>query len=395
MADPAGGPHRRTERVDHVVVGLGALGSATAYQLAARGADVVGLERFGLGHHRGASHDSSRILRHSYHTPGYVRLTLSAYDDWRDLEHASGETLVTTVGGLDLFAPGCAIPAEDYLWSMTEVGVAFDVLSARGASRRWPHFRLPEGTLVLHQPDAAVVPAARGTAVMQRLAAEHGARLRDHCPVLEVADLGDRGVAVLTADTRYVCRRLVVCADAWTNQVLAGLGWQIPLTVLLQQVTYFRPPDPAGFAPGVMPLWIWMDDPSFYGFPCYGEPTVKLAEDCGGVPVDPDTRGFDPDPAGLSRLTRFAARLLPGSGPPERSVTCLYTLTPDRDFVLGAVPGHPAVLVGLGAAHGFKFAPTFGRLLADLAQGHTSGLDGFRLDRPALTAADQPASWLV
>ena len=385
------------EQVEYVVVGLGALGSATAYELADRGADVVGLERFELGHHRGASHDTSRILRHSYHTADYVRLTIEAYEDWERVERASGEHLVNTVGGLDLFPPGCAISADDYVTSMTEVGVRFDVLDTATVHERWPQFRLPPGTMALHQADAAIVPAARGTATMQRLAADRGAVLRCSCPVVRVDDLGGGGLEVRTRDAVYRCRRLVVCADAWTNQVLDGLDFRMPLTVMQQQVTYFRPPEPALFEPGTMPLWIWMDEPSFYGFPCYGEPTVKLAEDCGGPTVDPDLRSFEPDPDRLSLLQRFAAEILPDSGPPVRSVTCLYTLTPDRDFVLGPVPGHEAVLVGLGAAHGFKFAPTFGRVLADLAaSGATStDVEVFRADRSALTDDRRPVSWLV
>jgi sarcosine oxidase len=386
-----------SERVEYVVVGLGALGSATAYELASRGAEVTGLERFELGHHRGASHDTSRILRHSYHTPGYVRLTFDAYADWRRLEQRSGETLVTTVGGLDLFPPGGAIPADDYVSSMTSAGVDFDVLDAAATQERWPQFRLPAGTSALHQADAAIVPAARGTAVLQRQARRHGAVLRDSCPVRSVRDLASAGVEVVTDDVTYRCRRLVVCADAWTNEVLAGLGWKVPLTVMRQQVTYFRPADPSAFEPGRMPLWIWMDDPSFYGFPCFGEPTVKMAEDCGGAEVDPDHRSFEVDFAKLSLLRAFAARVLPGSGAPVRSVTCLYTLTPDRDFVIGPVPGHESVVVGLGAAHGFKFAPTFGRLLADLATMGSTPVDiePFRPERPALTESDHPVSWLV
>src|SRR3954470_986867 len=116
--------------VDYVVVGLGALGSAAAWHLAARGASVLGLEQFELGHARGASHDTSRILRHSYHTPAYVRLTQEAYDDWARLEEASGETLVTVVGGLDLFPPGCMIAPEDYVVSLREVGIGFESLSS-------------------------------------------------------------------------------------------------------------------------------------------------------------------------------------------------------------------------------------------------------------------------
>jgi sarcosine oxidase len=97
------------------------------------------------------------------------------------------------------------------------------------------------------------------------------------------------------------------------------------------------------------------------------------------------------------RLARHVRSLLPASGSPVRSVRCQYTLTPDRDFVLSAVPGHPSVVVGLGAAHGFKFAPTFGRLLADLAvDGRTStDLTPFRMDRPGLTDPAYRAHWLV
>jgi sarcosine oxidase len=386
-----------TEAYEYVVVGLGALGSAAAYQLARRGERVLGLEQFALGHVRGASHDTSRILRHSYHTPGYVALTFDAYDDWAALEVDSGERLVTQVGGLDLFPPDPAIPMADYTASMAACGVPFDELDRDQVSERWPQLSLPEGTVAVHQPRAAIVPAARGTQVMQQRASAYGAVLRDQSPVTAVRDRGADGLEVEAGGRTYRCRRLVVCGDAWTNQVLAGLGHQVPLTVTLEQVTYFRPERPERFAPDRLPLWLWMDDPCYYGFPCYGEATVKAAEDCGGPEVTADERSYDPDPAMQQRLADFMAGTLPGSGPPVRSVRCLYTLVPDRDFVLGPVPGHEAVLVGMGAAHGFKFAPTFGRLLADLAVEGATGADvtPFRMDRPGLTDASYSTHWLV
>jgi sarcosine oxidase len=386
------------EQVDYVVVGLGALGSAAAWQLARRGHSVVGLDRFALGHDRGASHDTSRILRHSYHTPAYVELTLEAYADWADLEDASGESLVTTTGGLDLFPPDPAIAASDYLASMDAVGIEYAVLDADEVTRRWPAFRLPEGTLALHQADAAIVPAARGTAAMQAQARRHGAELRGESAVLGLVDHGDAGIEVETAAGTVTARGVVVTADAWTNDVLGHLGVRVPLEVTWEQVTYFAPSEPARFAPEAMPLWIWMDDPSFYGFPTYGERTVKAAQDCGGPTVDPDDRGETVTDAGmLERLSGFMADVLPGSGEPIRSKRCLYTLTPDRDFVLAPVPGHENVVVGMGAAHGFKFAPTFGRLLADLVTTGATATDvsPFRLDREALTDPGYVASWLV
>ena len=174
---------------------------------------------------------------------------------------------------------------------------------------------------------------------------------------------------------------------------------QVPLEVTLEQVTYFRPERPDDFAPGRLPLWIWMDDPSYYGFPYYGEPTVKAAQDCGGPTVDPDDR----DRPSATRRCRpgsptTCARMLPGSGAPVRSLRCQYTLTPDRDFVLVAGPRAPG-----GAWSGWvpRTASSSRRRSAGCSPtssstgGTTTDLSPFRLDRPALTDPDYPAHWLV
>ena len=125
---------------------LGGLGRRTAWQLARRGCDVVCSRSSSFGHTRGASHDTSRILRRSYHTPAYVRLANEAYDDWARLEQASGETLVTTTGGLDLFPPGAAIPLADYTTSLRVEQVPFELLTAAEITQRWPAMAVPEGT---------------------------------------------------------------------------------------------------------------------------------------------------------------------------------------------------------------------------------------------------------
>jgi sarcosine oxidase len=388
-------------RADVVVVGLGALGSAAAWHLARRGVSVVGVEQFALGHVRGASHDTSRILRRSYHTPGYVRLADAAYGAWADLSDAVGEALVTTTGGVDLFPPGAAIGPDAYLSSLSAAGVAHERLSGAETRDRWPALRVPDGTLVVAQPDTGIVPAARGVAAMQRAATRAGALLLYGT---EVTGLAERAGAVdvrLADGSTCSAGTVVLTADAWTNDLLAHLEVRLPLTVTQEQVTYFAPTDPDAFAPGRCPVWIWMDDPSFYGFPTYPAADtggwVKAAQDCGGRPTTAASRSFDPDPGAADRLAAFVAGLLPGSGPAVRTVTCLYTLTPDRDFVLDSVPGHPRVLVGLGAGHGFKFAPLLGRVLADLATlgGTDVDIAPFAADRAALTGSGPPVSWLV
>jgi sarcosine oxidase len=383
-----------TREVEYTVVGLGGLGSGTAYQLARRGAEVVALEQFELGHERGASHDSSRILRHSYHAPFYVALTFDAYDEWHTLEQSTRQELTVRVGGLDLFPADTVTPHDDYTQSLEAWNVPYELLDVAAMRERYPQFVLPEGTTGLYQERGSIAAAAKGVAAMQAEARRLGAEIRDNAPVLGLRDLGDAGVEVHTADETYLSRRVIVCADAWTNQVLSGLDWSVPLTTTLEQVTYFQPERPERFEQGTMPVWIWMDDPCFYGFPTYGEPTIKMAEDCGGAEVTGDDRPFEPDAERLRRLADFVARTIPDAGPPIRSKTCLYTLTHDRDFLLGPVPGHEAVLVGQGAGHAFKFSPAIGRVLADLAVDGSTAADiaAFTLDRPGI-AEDAPQVW--
>jgi sarcosine oxidase len=143
-----------------------------------------------------------------------------------------------------------------------------------------------------------------------------------------------------------------------------------------------------------------MDDPSFYGFPTYGEAGPKAAEDVGGDEVTPATRTYDRNEVGFARLTDFLGRHLPGHlGPEIATKTCLYTLTPDRDFVVDRLPDHPGVLVALGAAHAYKFASVLGRVLAELAaDGATASageIERFRIDRPILLESNPVTSFLV
>lgn len=381
---------------DVAVVGLGALGSSTVWHAASLGLRVVGVEAFEFGHDRGASHDTSRIIRHSYHTPAYVDLTFGAYDDWARLEEETGERFVTVTGGLDLYPPGAVIPMDDYTSSMDARDVAYDVLQADAVSERWPAFTLPEGTVAVYQNRTGIVPAAKGTAAMAQRAQDIGAVLHYDTRVEAIVPGAD-GADVVTADGVISAARVIVTADAWTAGLLAPLGVDLPLTVTEEQVTYFAPDRPADFSADVFPVWIWMDEPSYYGFPTYGEQTVKAAQDCGGPVVTADDRSGEPDSAMQERLSEFMGRVIPGSGAPVRSKRCLYTLTPDRDFVVDRLPEHPSVTVGLAAGHGFKFAAVFGRLLTDVAITGESRYDlsAFRLDRPALTDPSYVANWMV
>ncbi|MCI0345659.1 MAG: N-methyl-L-tryptophan oxidase [Chloroflexi bacterium] len=386
---------------DAIVVGLGGFGSAAAYWLARRvGSRALGLERFELGHDRGASADHSRIIRLSYHRPDYVRLARRAYTTWAELEADSATRVVTVTGGLDLFPPGAAIAEADYTSSMTAEDVPFERLDAAAAMRRFPPWRLDDGTTVLHQADAGIADPYMANAAHQRRARELGATLLDETRVTKLSDAGGEIEVVTEAGTTHRAGHVVVAADAWTNDLLASFDRRLPLTVTREQVTYFDAARPGEFQPERFPIWIWMDDPSFYGFPAYGEPGPKAAQDVGGRETTADGRDFEPDRDAHKRLTRFLDRHLPRmAGRELLTKTCLYTLTPDRDFVVDRLPDVPNVTLLLGAAHGFKYASVLGRIAAELALDGTTpsaaDIAAFRIDRPELTARQPVHRFLV
>ena len=386
---------------DLAIVGLGGIGSATAFFAARGGRRVLGLERFDLGGHvRGASHDHSRIIRRSYHTEHYVRLTAEAYSAWREVEAASGERCIWTTGGVDLFPAGAAIDPASYITAMEGAGVPFEAMDGAEARRRWPALWVADEVLALYQAETGLVSPDRAVPLLQKLAGAHGADLREGCTVRELRPRSF-GVELVVDGLDHPLRAasVVLAADAWTNELLSGLGVRLPLTVLQEQVSYYQVDDPTPFAMGRLPVWIWMDEPSYYGFPGFGRDGVKIAQDCGGAEVTADGRSFEPDPAILARTDGFGRALFGGRlGPVVHTATCLYTLTPDRDFVLDRLPDHPAVLVAQGAAHGFKFAAWFGRTLAALAAGDEDGPDDlapFAIDRAALREPTGATAWLV
>jgi sarcosine oxidase len=385
---------------DVIVVGLGAIGSASAYWASARlGTRVLGLERFELGHANGASADHSRIIRLSYHRPDYVRLAKRAYATWADVEAEAGVRIVTVTGGLDLWPAQPAIARADYTDSLTTEGVTFELLDAAEVMRRWPQWRLGDDVTAMWQANGGLADPFKGNAAHRDLAIRRGAALHAATPVTAIRERG--GAYEVDADgVTHAAGRVIIAADAWTNDLLASFDRRLPLTVTREQVTYFACPDPAAFAPDRFPVWIWMDDPSFYGFPTYGEAGPKAAQDCGGQPTSPDARSHEPDEAAFERVRGFLDRHLPGAlGPPILTRTCLYTLTPDRDFVVDRLPDAPGVLVALGAAHGFKYASVLGRILVELALDDetpsAAELGAFAIDRPVLLEGHPATNWLV
>ena len=359
-----------------VVIGAGVMGSATARSLAERGVDTLLLEQFDLGHARGSSHGPTRIFRLSYPIADYTRLAQQALQSWRALEAAAGERLLVTTGGLDV-----GPQARDCRASLEQAGEPFEWLSADEATERFPAISFADDGDILYQPDAGVCLADRTVAALVRVARQHGAVVRDGTKVERVEPTDD-GVRVRTPSGEISARVAVLTAGAWAPQLLDAAGMPSPtLTPILQRIAYFAAPDD-------LPTFIDWSGPelSWYALPSAGEaPGMKVGQHVGGVAVDPDEGPFEVDQELIAMLAEYVRRRFPGADPKAvHTETCLYTMTPDEDFIIDRVG--PVVIGSPCSGHGFKFAPLIGELLAGLATGARTNIPDprFTLTRSAL-----------
>ncbi len=369
---------RMVEEFDAIVVGGGGMGTAAARSLAARGRDTLLLERFTLGHANGSSGGPTRIFRLTYHDPDYVRMARHALRSWIELEDEAGEPLMINTAGLDVGAGGRS-SAE----ALSAAGETYEYLAPEAVRERWPALRFPSEAEIFVQEDGGVCRAERAVLAQARLAAERGATIREGTVVERLEAAGD-GVEVLTAGGDVARAPVaVVTAGPWARGLLTGAGMDLPLVPSFEQVTYFEMDEPTSL-PTVID---WDEDPVHtpYWVPDPAAPGhFKIALHMSGPTADPDARSFDPDPVRADLVERYAADHVTGYRPTGRTDTCLYTNTPDEDFVIDRVG--PIVIGSPCSGHGFKFVPFIGEQLARLAVGEAPQVDltRFAAGRPAL-----------
>lgn len=368
------------------------MGSATAWMLAQRGQKVLLLEQFTVGHARGSSHGGSRIVRYAHPEMEYAALMPHIFSLWRELEAQSGESLMELCGGL-------YIGAQDDPWlagteaAMSALGMGSERLSAAELRTRYPQFLLDDGHVALYQEHSGILAASKCVAAMVRLAVAQGAKCRENAQVTDIAptDGGFRVEWLHDGHKRHAfAARVVVTAGPWAAQMLEPLlDRSLPLAVTQQQVAYFRVDDTELWSPDRCPVYIFAADPHVYGFPIYEQPgQIKVAQELFDTITDPNeprrvlTENVD-------TLSAVIARRFRGVDPePVEVVPCLYTETPNRDFIIDRHPEHPGLIFAAGfSGRGFKFTAGIGELLADLATSdmapaeHPRWLHWWALDR--------------
>lgn len=374
---------------DVIVAGLGAMGSAVAFHLAARGRRVLGLDRFQPPHEQGSSHGLSRIIREAYFEhPLYVPLIQRAYDLWADLEQESGQAILTPTGGLMIGRPD-GVLVGGAARSAREHHLAHRLLNAAELRRDFPMFAPAADMGGVWEPRAGILCPEVAIRAHLAQAARHGAELRFHEPVLHWATDGD-GVRVVTAAGEYHAARLVLSAGAWLNSLLPAAP--LPLQIERQVLYWFTPATRTDeFAPARCPISIWEYAPQqfFYTFPDQGE-GVKVALHHQGEATTAEAVRRDVDAAEVEHMRQLLRQFLPAAdGPLRASAVCVYTNTPDEHFLLDQHPAHPSVFIASPCSgHGFKFSSAVGEIVADRLEGRPDRFDlslfaRDRLDRPA------------
>ena len=361
---------------DAIVLGTGGIGSAALMHLAARGLKVLGIDRFPPGHDRGSSHGQTRMLRQAYfENPAYVPLVLRSCALWRDLEQQCGKRLFYEAGLLQIgpadgeILPGVKRSAEVY-------GLELEDLTPMEVTRRFPALPVPGGSAAVFERRAGFLLVEECVVAHAEQAVHLGAELHAGEAVISWNAQGGR-VQVETDRRRYEADRLIVTVGAWAGSLLADLA--IPLTVLRKPLYWWAAASDAYRVERGCPGFLYeTPEGIFYGFPQIDTRAVKVAEHSGGQIVDdPLLVSRELDAVDQGRVSQFIAKYQP-----ELTTTCLdhcvcmYTMSPDANFVVDRHPAHPQVVFAAGlSGHGFKFAPVLGEILARLAMGEEPELD--------------------
>lgn len=371
---------------DVIVVGLGAAGAATAYQLARRGAKVIGIDRFHPPHDRGSSHGESRITRQAIgEGDDYVPLALRAHDLWREIEAESGESLMLTTGALIIGrqeSGAIHVGKPDFVRNTVgaarRFGIPHEVLSHVEARHRFPQFNPGDAETIYYEPGAGLLFPERCVAVQLALAGRYGARIRTGEAVLEVINEA-AGARVVTDRGTYAADQLIVSAGPWAGGLL-GDPYAKRLSTWRQTMHWFEPEEPAWFTADRFPVFIWMHggrpEDWFYGFPRLpGETLVKIADERFDAPLtgpEAQTQAIDPGAAPAIWSRHIDGRINGVGARCRRSSACLYTMAPDSRFLIGRDPERDRVIViSACSGHGFKHSAAIGDLAAELATERT------------------------
>ena len=368
---------------DFIVVGLGGLGSVVAHDLAASGAQVLGLDRYPFGHAFGSSHGRTRVIRKAYFEHiNYVPLLHRSYDRWHDLENETQQNLLDLCGVLQV-GPKDGIVVPGVLRAAKQHRLDVRTYSPNELKRLYPQLRkINEHELGVFEPDGGMLRVEACVRAWGLLAQRRGAHVKIG---VEVQGYSHEGAywRVVTDQDDFRAKTLILCPGAWALQLLPQALIQ-HLEIKRKSLFWFDSERSLSRNNG-FPIWLFEEpDGVFYGFPYLEDQGFKIAEHSGGQPINnPSHLDRAVNPNDQQRIHDFLTRRIAGVAHDKclGHTVCMYTVTPDEHFMLGPLNGFDDLFVGVGlSGHGFKLVPALGEILAKQALGHTSGTHHHWLD---------------
>jgi sarcosine oxidase len=385
--------------VDTIVLGLGAMGSAAIYQLAKRGHRVLGIDQFSPPHDYGSSHGETRIIRQAIgEGEEYVPLALRSYELWREIEREAGRELLVITGGLILESQQSNTTMHgrrNFLAQTIQCATLFnlchEILEPQDIRKRYPQFAVTNEFGYFEYETGYLRPELCIQAQLD-LAKRHGANLQTNEKVLSIKPDGfNKGVIVKTDRAVYGADKLIIAAGSWVTQFLEPAHAQY-FKVYRQAMFWFKIQDDLQnqFLPGKFPIFIWIfqsgGENVFYGFPSLDGKTIKMAsEQYVNVTTPEQVEREITEEEKNTMYKNYVLSRLPGiTNACDEAASCLYTTTPDSNFVIDFYPGHPQVIIASPCSgHGFKHSAAIGEVLAEVVSGRKSKIDisSFGIDR--------------
>ncbi|MCD7111167.1 N-methyl-L-tryptophan oxidase [Rhizobium sp. DKSPLA3] len=358
-----------TARFDVAILGLGAMGSAAAAHLAARGVSVIGFDAHYPAHGLGSSHGDSRLIRLGYfEDPSYVPLLQRAYANWRAMESRLREDILTITGVLQIGLPDSKIVSGTRKSSEMH-GLASETIDAKALRLRHPAFAIDDDEIAVLDPQGGYLRPEAAVMGYVKLAATDGAALHFGEKVTAIHREAD-GIAIETATSRYSACKVIVATGSWIADLVPDLaGKAVPIK---QVVAWYQPTDGFIATPQRMPAFIRDEgeEGSYFGFPAIGVDGIKVGRHAHFMePIDPHAPNPPVNTRDTDLLDAFVRHRLPtAAGMRVRATTCRYTMLPSEDFLIDLLPSDPRIVVASPCSgHGFKFTSVVGEILADLA----------------------------
>ncbi|MEO1149991.1 MAG: N-methyl-L-tryptophan oxidase [Pseudomonadota bacterium] len=357
---------------DALVVGLGVMGAAVTAALTRRGLDVVGFDQYTPPHHHGSSHGQTRLLRTAY-VEGeiYVPLIKRAIDGWRELEAETGEDLFHQSGIVYLGGPTSTL-LRDLNAARARHDLPFETLDTNLLSGE----PLQDGWQAYLECAAGFVRCEPAVRALHQVAQRARASLLFNQP-LSVSDTATGNFHIRTQTESFEAPLLFVCVGPWFGAFMeTSFPHLVPIPTILERrsLHWYRAGQNHTLAAGFRPFCIDLGtDGWLYGFPAL-DGKVKVSNHHLGMTVDTPHANADTLLAQhRKKMAPWVTRHLPSLGPEETASTCLYTTSPDTDFILGPHPENRGLILATGfSGHGFKFAPVIGEMLADCINGQTA-----------------------